>query len=186
MAAGQRSWAHGGSFQLAPIVLSPIALTVRDQATPAVEPRDSARVQAVCNEVLEANTIAIQLGSPEMKAVVASVVEGVLAALATSRADVLERVMHAIARFASTREHAEATLVASVICDAASVIEVSDTDRQSYLVSMIDAVLAACDHLLRSEREELATFLRNALPAFLAKRSADTRPEVGQPGPGSA
>lgn len=156
------------------IVLSPIALTVRDQTRTSVEARDTAGVQAVCSEVLEANTIGIGLGSSEMKAIVGSVVEGVLAALAISRAEVFERVMHAIARFASTRENSDPTVVAAVICEAASVIEVNEAERQSYLDAMIESVLAACDHLLGPEREELAAFLRHALPQFLDTRRSRT------------
>lgn len=163
------------------IVLSPIALTVRDQTTHAVEPRDTAKVQTVCSEVLENNTTEIALGSPEMKAIVASVVQGALAALALSRAGVIERVMHAIARFASTREGSDPTVVAAVICDAASVIEVSEGERQTYLESMIESVLAACDHMLGPERDELAEFLRTTLPKFLEGRAGVTEDAPTQP-----
>lgn len=161
-----------------PTVLSPIAITVRDQTTPAVRSLDLPRVRAVCSDVLEANTIGIELGSAEMKSVVGSVVQGVLAALATTRAEVIERAMNTIARFASTRKSSDPTVVAAVICDAASVIEVSVGDRKSHLASMIDSVLAACDHLLGAEREELATFLRATLPTFLEKGLDGTSDKV--------
>jgi hypothetical protein len=162
-------------------LLSPIAIAVRDQTIPGVRAADPERVRAVCGEMLEVNTHKVALASAEMKAVVASIVEGVLSSLAASRTEVIEVMMHAIARFASTREGSDPTVVAAVICDAASVIEVSEEDQHSYLESMIDAVLAACDHLLGSEREELARFLRNALPVFLEKRKSS-----GTDGAGSA
>lgn len=167
-------------------VLSPIAIAVRDQTLLATPTVDAERVRAMCGEILEINTIDIRLDSAEMKAVVASVMEGVHAATARSRADTLEMAMHAIARFASTRGNSDPTVVAAVICDAASVIEVNEADRESYLESMIDAVLTACDHLLGPEREELAAFLRNALPMFFEKRTGGTPDESAQREPGTS
>ncbi|MAY74870.1 MAG: hypothetical protein CMJ31_09200 [Phycisphaerae bacterium] len=161
-------------------VLSPLAITVRDQTLLAMQAVDTERVRAMCGEVLEANTIDIPLDSSEMKAVVASVVEGVHAAVAWTRADMLQMAMHAVARYASSREGTDPTVVAAVICDAASVIEVDQADRQLYLDSMIQAVLTACDHLLGPEREELATFLRNALPVFFEKRNKGDSDEPAQ------
>jgi hypothetical protein len=166
--------------------LSPIAMTVRDQTLGVIQEIDADRVCSICTEVLEANTIDIPLDSAEMKAVVASVMEGAHAATARSRADTLEMAMHAIARFASTRESSDPTLVAAVICDAASVIEVNEADRQSYLDSMIDAVVAACDHLLGPERDELVAFLRNALPVFFEKRTSGVSDESAQREPGTS
>lgn len=152
-------------------VLSPVALSVRDQAVPAARAADLDRIRSVCLEMLEANTTDIPLGSAEMKATVASVVQGVLAALGSSRAEVVEVTMHTIARFASTRQGSDPNVVAAVICDAASVIEISEDERQPYLDSLIEAALSACDHLLGPEREELAAFLRSALPVFLQQRT---------------
>lgn len=161
-------------------LLSPIAITVRDQTILAMQAVDAERVRAMCGEVLEANTIDIPLDSSEMKAVVASVVEGVHAAIARTRADVLQMVMHAVARYASSRQSTDPTVIASVVCDAASVIEVDEADRHLYLDSMIQAVLTACDHLLGPEREELATFLRNALPLFFEMRNKGDSDEPAQ------
>lgn len=140
----------------------------------------------MCGEILDANTTDISLDSAEMKAIVASVMEGVHAATARSRADMLQLAMHAVARFASTRENTDPTVVAAVICDAASVIEVSAGEQQSYLESMINAVLAACDHLLGSERAELAAFLRNSLPVFFKERTASTSDESAPREPGTS
>lgn len=167
-------------------LLSPIAITVRDQTLGVMQEVDPDRIRLICKEVLESNTVDIPLDSAGMKAVVGSVMEGVHAASARSRADTLEMAMHAIARFATTRENSDPTLVAAVICDAASVIEVNEADRQSYLDSMIDAVLAACDHLLGPERDELVAFLRNALPMFFEKRTTGTSDESAQREPGTS
>lgn len=158
-------------------VLSPIALTVRDQTLAAVRAADIEGVRIVVGEVLEVNTSGIALDSQEMKVVVASVVEGVHAAVAGSRAEVFQMALHAVARFASSRGSTDPAAVAAVICDAANVIEVADDGRQIRLDEMIDSVLAACNHLLGPERDALATFLRNALPMFFETRQAAT----GQP-----
>jgi hypothetical protein len=167
-------------------VLSPIAITVREQTLAAVRAADIERVRVVVGDVLEANTAGIALDSLEMKMVVASVVEGVHAALAGSRSEVLQMALHAVARFASSRGSTDPTVVAAVICDAANVIEVADDDRQLRLDAMIDSVLAACDHLLGPDRDALETFLRNALPMFFEKRHAGT-PGGSTPGePGSS
>lgn len=133
---------------------------------------DSDQFRTVCADMLEASSKNISLDSTEMKAIVGAVVEGSLAALATTRAEVIEVTMRAVARFASTRDGSNPSAVASVICDAASVIEVSEDERQSYLDSVIEVALAACDHLLGTDREELAEFLRSTLPEFLEKRTA--------------
>lgn len=153
-------------------VLSPIAITVRDQAAPAVRADDIDRLGSICGEMLEANTADIPLASGEMKAVVASVVEGVLAALATSRAEVIGTTMHAIARFTATRDGADPNIVAAVICDAARVIEVPEADRDTYTDSMVETALSACDHLLGPDRAEFAAFLRTQLTGFLRDRNA--------------
>jgi hypothetical protein len=164
---------------VAKAVLSPIALAVRDQTTLAARAADPERIQMVCQEMLEASGAEIELDSEEMKRVVASVVQGVLASIGTARAEVIEFTMHAVARFASAREGTDPNVVAAVICDAASVIEVAEEERQAYLDSMIEAVLAACDHILGRERDEFADFLRRTLPLFLERRQA--RPANDQP-----
>ena len=167
-------------------VLSPIAITVRDQTIKAVRAADIESVRVVVGEVLDVNTAGIPLDSPEMKLVVASVVEGVHAALAGSRAEVLQMTLHAVARFASSRGSTDPTVVAAVICDAANVIEVANDDRQVRLDATIDSVLTACDHLLGPNRDALATFLRNALPMFFERRHAETFDEPGANEPGSS
>ncbi len=127
--------------------------------------------------MLTASGSEVPLDSVEMKAIVASVVQGVLASMGAARAEVIEFTMHAVARFASAREGADPTVVGTVICDAASVIEVSEDERDAYLDSMIEATLAAADHILGPEREELASFLRRSLPAFLERRQAQAASE---------
>ena len=161
-------------------VLSPIAITVRDHTLGVVQGVDADRLRSICTEVLEVSTIDIRLDSAEMKAVIASVMEGVHAAAARSRADTLEMAMHAVARFASTRENADPTLVAAVICDAASVNEINEAEGRSYLDARIEAVLAACDHLLGPERDDLIAFLRSALSVFCEKRTAGKSDESAQ------
>lgn len=117
--------------------------------------------------MLEANTVGFPLASAEMKAAVAAVAKGVLAALGSSGAGVVETTMQAIARFAFSREGSDPRVVATLICDAASVIELPEDDQRFYLDSMIGGALAACDHLPEPQREELAACLRSALPASL-------------------
>lgn len=142
--------------------------------------------RTVCIDMLETSSKDVPLDSAEMKAIVSSVVEGSLAALATTRAEVIEVTMRAVARFASTRDGSNPSAVASVICDAASVIEISEDERQSYLNSVIEAALAACDHLLGTDRAELAEFLRSTLPVFLEKRAADGSNNTTQTKPGKS
>jgi hypothetical protein len=155
-------------------VLSPIALTVRDQVLPAVHVSDTARIERVCIELLEFNTRGLDPASAELRSCVAAVVEGVLAALGSSRSNVLEVTMHAVSRFASKQAGADPSLVAAIICDAATVIEVQGQAHQSDLDAAIQGALGACDRLLGEDRDDVVAFLRTTLAEFFRKKSAPT------------
>lgn len=142
-------------------VLSPIALTARDQVLTVIKAGTFDQVEGVCQELLAVNTRDMPPGAPGVKACVAAVMEGVLAALGSARTLALESAMHAVARYAAQREGADAMSVAKIIKDAASVLEVTPSDPD--LEVAIQAALSACDQLLGQERSNVVAFLRETL-----------------------
>ncbi len=160
-------------------ILSPIALASRDQVLKVISANRLERVEQVCHELLEVNTRDMSPDEPGVRACVAAVIEGVLAALGSSRTRVLESAMHAVARFAAQREGVDALTVATIIKDAASVIEVAESDPD--LEVAIRAALAVCDQLLGPDRDKVIAFLGVALADTSRPKESELKTPTDSP-----
>ena len=147
-------------------MLSPIALTMRDQVLGGLPRGGAASMAQAAREIFEVNARGLEADDDRVARCTEAIIEGAFSALVQMRGELVKEVCAALVRTAVARSHMNPRSAAVTAEAVSRALEREPTIAKHDFDAAIAGALSACEELGRPDRETIIASMRRAVSAI--------------------